>query len=341
VSEVVVTGAKVPPVPTAADLSGRTVYVRRSSSYYASLARLNVELAGHGKPIVVVKEAPETLEDDDLLEMVNAGLLDATVVDDFVAEFWKTVFPNITVNSGAAVRTGGDIAVAMRKENPGMQRAVNVWIRKYGPRTAFGNVINRRYLEDGEYARRASDEAERAKFQRVVELFRKYGDKYELDYLMIAAQGYQESGLDQNVRSRVGAVGVMQLMPATGKELKVGDITQLEPNIHAGVKYVRWMMDEYFKDDPMDRLNRGLMTLAAYNAGPGRIRQLRQEAARRGLDPNVWFGNVEQVASERIGRETVQYVSNIYKYYVAYRLTQEQEDERRRSRERTGSSGSQ
>ena len=122
----------------------------------------------------------------------------------------------------------------------------------------------------------------------------------------------------------------MQVMPATGKDLKVGNITELEPNIHAGIKYLRFMMDEYYKDDPMDPLNKGLMTLASYNAGPARIRQLRREAEKRGLNPNVWFGNVERIASERIGRETVQYVSNIYKYYVAYRLTIEQRDERRR-----------
>jgi membrane-bound lytic murein transglycosylase MltF len=116
----------------------------------------------------------------------------------------------------------------------------------------------------------------------------------------------------------------MQVLPTTAKDLKVGDITKLEPNIHAGVKYVRFMMDTYYKDDPMDPLNKGLMTFASYNAGPGRIRQLRREAEKRGLDPNLWFGNVERVASERIGRETVTYVSNIYKYYVAYRLVFDQ-----------------
>jgi membrane-bound lytic murein transglycosylase MltF len=154
----------------------------------------------------------------------------------------------------------------------------------------------------------------------------------------MAAQGYQESQLDQSVRSRVGAIGVMQIMPATGRDLAVGDITQTEPNIHAGVKYFRFMMDEFYKDEPMTELNKGLMTLASYNAGPGRMRQLRRETARRGLDPNVWFGNVERIVSERIGRETVQYVSNIYKYYVAYRLVMEREGERTRARTAVGGS---
>ena len=159
-------------------------------------------------------------------------------------------------------------------------------------------------------------------------MFKKYGAQYDIDYLLMAAQGYQESTLDHSVKSPVGAIGVMQVMPPTGKELKVGDITELEPNIHAGVKYMRFMMDQYFKDEPMDNLNKTLMTFAAYNAGPGRLRQLRREAGQRGLDPNVWFGNVERVASERIGRETVTYVSNIYKYYITYKLLTEQLERR-------------
>ena len=171
----------------------------------------------------------------------------------------------------------------------------------------------------------------------MADLFKKYGAQYNLDYLLMAAQGYQESTLDQNVKSPVGAIGVMQVMPPTGKQLNVGDITQVDSNIHAGVKYVRFMMDQYFANEPMDDLNKGLMTFASYNAGPGRIRQLRRETERRGLNPNVWFGNVERIASERIGRETVTYVSNIYKYYVAYKLVTA---EQQRKKAAAGSTGS-
>jgi membrane-bound lytic murein transglycosylase MltF len=326
VSEIVVTGKDVSPLATADDLSGREVFVRRSSSYYESLTRLNADLKQRGKPEVTVRDAPEALEDDDLLEMVSAGLVDAVVVHDFVASFWQKVFPGIQLHPGAKLRTDGSIAVAVRKENPRLQQAINIWIKEYGPRTAFGNSLEREYLQSTRYVTRAADQAERQKFEKVVKLFQTYGDRYKLDYLLMAAQAYQESRLDQQAKSRVGAIGIMQVMPATGKELAVGDITQLEPNIHAGVKYMRFMMDQYYKDEPMDALNKGLMTFASYNAGPGRMAQLRREAAKRGLDPNVWFGNVERIASERIGRETVQYVSNIYKYYVAYRLTVEQRD---------------
>ena len=300
----------------------------RSSSYYQSLLELNARLKSAGKPPVVVREAPENLEDEDLLEMVNAGLIGITVVDNYLAEFWKQVFPDLTVHETVVVRTDGTLAVAIRKDSPQLAAGLNAIIDEYGLGTAFGNMMEKRYLQSTKYVKGATSEAERKKFLEMVELFQKYGDQYDVDYLLVAAQGFQESGLDQGVKSQVGAIGVMQLMPATGKELNVGDVAQLEPNIHAGVKYIRFIVDEYFKDEPMTRLDKGLFAFASYNAGPGRIRQLRREAEKRGLDPNVWFGNVEQIASERIGRETVTYVSNIYKYYIAYRLLVEEKERR-------------
>jgi membrane-bound lytic murein transglycosylase MltF len=324
VNQVVVTGPGAPPISTVDDLAGQEVFVRKGSIYDESLARLNEQLKARGKAPVTITAAPDVLEDDDVLEMVNAGLAPITVVDDYLAEFWGTVFKGLTVHRDVTVRSGGQLAVAFRKENPKLRDAVNAWIRKHGKGDAFRNVIERRYLETGTYARNAAAEGERRKLLAVIELFRKYGAQYDLDYLLMAAQGYQESTLDQNVKSPVGAIGVMQVMPATGKELNVGDITKIDANVHAGVKYMRFMMDRYFANEPMDRLNKGLMTFASYNAGPGRIRQLRRETEKRGLNPNVWFGNVERVASERIGREPVTYVSNIFKYYIAYRLLAEQ-----------------
>jgi membrane-bound lytic murein transglycosylase MltF len=328
VSEVVVTGPGAPTIATVDDLAGQEVFVRKGSIYDESLVRLNAQLKARGKPAVIIDEAPAVLEDDDVLEMVNAGLAPITVVDDYLAEFWRQVFTNLQVHSDVTVRSGGSLAVAFRKENPRLREVVNTWLRKHQEGDAFRNVVERRYLKSVKYVKNAAADAERRKFLAVVELFRKYGAQYHVDYLLMAAQGYQESTLDQNVKSPVGAIGVMQVMPPTGKELKVGDITQIEPNIHAGVKYMRFMMDQYFKDEPMDNLNKGLMTFASYNAGPGRLRQLRRETAQRGLNPNVWFGNVERVASERIGRETVTYVSNIYKYYITYRLLANQRERR-------------
>jgi membrane-bound lytic murein transglycosylase MltF len=332
VTEIVVTAPGVAPPVTADDLAGREVFVRPSSSYAESLRRLNESLTGRGKPPVTIKPAPEVLEDDDILEMVNAGLVDTTIVDDFMVEFWHEVFPNVQPQRSVAVRSGAEIAIGVRKNNPKLLQAANAWIKEYGPRTAFGNTMQRRYLRDADYVKDAATEAEQKKFAALGKLFQTYATQYDLDDLLMAAQGYQESRLDQSAKSRVGAIGVMQVMPATGKELAVGDITQTEPNIHAGIKYIRFMIDRYYKDEPMDQLNKALMALASYNAGPGRVRQLRREAAQRGLDPNVWFGNVERIASERIGRETVQYVSNIFKYYVAYRLVRDRKESLERAK---------
>ena len=323
VSEVVVCGPGAPALASVDDLAGKEVYARKDSKYWESLVSLNARLKAGGKPPVEIREIPANLEDDDVLEMVNAGLVPITVVDNYLADFWQKVFKDLTVHDDLALRTDANLAVAIRKNTPRLKAELNAFLAKYGLGTAFGNMLEKRYLVSTSYAKRATSEAERKKLLALADIFRKYGDKYGLDYLLMAAQGYQESQLDQNAKSQVGAIGVMQVMPATGKELKVGDITQLDPNIHAGVKYMRFMIDQYYKDEPMTPLNKGLFTFASYNAGPGRVRQLRREAEKRGLDPNVWFGNVEQVASERVGRETVTYVSNIYKYYVAYKLLME------------------
>jgi membrane-bound lytic murein transglycosylase MltF len=221
------------------------------------------------------------------------------------------------------LRTDGDIAFAIRKNSPKLKAELDAFTITHREGTLFGNITLQKYLQQTHWAKNAVSDEELNKFNTMVTLFRKYGEQYRINWLLMAAQGYQESQLDQTRRSGVGAVGVMQLMPATGKQMQVGDITDLDANIHGGIKYVRFMVDTYYKDAPMDDLNKMLFAFASYNAGPERIRGLRKEAAALKLNPNVWFDNVERVAAEHIGRETVQYVSNIYKYYIAYSLVQD------------------
>ena len=320
VSEVIVSGPASPSLSSVDDLAGKEIFVRQSSSYYESLVALNRRFASESKPAIVITAAPEELEDEDLLEMVNAGLIPLVVVDNHKAIFWKQVFPNITVHDQIAVRTGGEIAWAIRKGSPELLAAVSDFTATHAQGSTLGNIVLTRYLKNAKYVKDAASEAERKKFLALVQYFQRYGSEYDVDWLLMAAQGYQESQLNQAVRSKVGAVGVMQVMPATGKELRVGDITKVEPNIHAGIKYMRFMIDNYYANEPMTKLDKALFAFASYNAGAGRIAQLRKEAVRRGLDPNVWFQNVEYVASEKIGAETVTYVANIYKYYIAYNL---------------------
>lgn len=320
VKELLVSGPSSPDVKNLEQLSGKTVFVRRSSSYYESLQTLNARFAKASLPPVILQKAPEALEDEDLLEMLNAGLIPLIVVDRHKALFWKQVFPKIQVHENIVLRDGGSIAWAVRKDNPQLLAELNNFVKHNRQGSTLGNTILLRYLRSATYVKNAAANRERAKFLQMVEIFRKYGERYDVDWLLMAAQGYQESRLNQSVRSHVGAIGVMQVMPATGKELQVGDIKKIDPNIHAGVKYMRWMIDHYYGDQPMTPLDKALFSLASYNAGPARIARLRAETQKRGFDPNIWFGNVENLAAEKIGAETVTYVSNIYKYYIAYRL---------------------
>ena len=320
VNEVVVTGPDSPKIASVDDLSGKSVFVRKSSSYYESLVALNKQFAAKKKPPVTLREAPESLEDEDLLEMLDAGLIPLIVVNQYTADFWKQIFPKITVHEDVAVRTGGEIAWAIRKNSPQLKAALDDFARRNKVGTSIGNQLLTRYLKDVKYVKSATSAQERKKFQDLVAYFKKYGEQYDVDWVLMAAQGYQESQLDQSVKSHVGAIGVMQLMPATAKEMNVGDVKKTEANINAGIKYMRYMIDQYYGNEPMTNLDKALFAFASYNAGPARVRKLRAEAKERGLDPNVWFHNVEYVAAERVGQETVTYVSNIYKYYIAYRL---------------------
>jgi membrane-bound lytic murein transglycosylase MltF len=335
VDEIVVTGPGGPAINSTDDLSGQEVFVRESSSYHQSLVALNESLAQRGLKPVVIVPAPEEFEDEDLLEMAGSGLVKTVIVDNHKAFFWQRVIPSLTLHSTVALRKGADIAWAIRKDSPKLKAALNRFLAKNGLDSLNARLIFRRYLLNTQYVKSATAEAEMKRFRALVGYFRTYSSKYNLDWMLMAAQGYQESRLNQQAKSHVGAIGVMQIMPETGKDLKVGDITKAEANIHGGIKYIRFMIDEYYEDEPMDDLNKVLFAFAAYNCGPGRVRQLRRQAASRGLDPNVWFDNVERVAASVIGRETVTYVSNIYKYYVSYLLVQGEYMQRRELKKKT------
>jgi membrane-bound lytic murein transglycosylase MltF len=337
VSEIVVSGPASPKIGSLDDLSGKQVFVRKSSSYYESLVALNKKFAAEKKAPVVLKEAPETLEDEDLLEMLNAGLVSLVVVNKYLADFWKQIFPQLTVHDDVAVRTSGEIAWAIRKNSPQLKARLDDFAKRNKVGTSTGNQLLTRYLKNVKYVKNAASAEERKKFLALIQYFKKYGDKYDVDWVLMGAQGYQESQLNQNAKSAVGAVGVMQVMPATGKDMNVGDIHETEANINAGIKYMRWMIDHYYGDAPMTPLDKALFAFASYNAGAGRISQLRKEASKRGLDPNVWFHNVEYVAAEKIGQETVTYVSNIYKYYIAYRLVLESQASKKEAVEKVKS----
>jgi membrane-bound lytic murein transglycosylase MltF len=322
VKELVVAGPTAPALENLDDLAGKEIQVRASSSYYESLRRLNESLKKAGKAPIKLRLADENLEDEDLLEMVNAGLIPMVVVDSHKAQFWTQIFDDLKVHPNIAVNTGGQIGWAFRKNSPQLKAVVNEFVRGHKKGTMLGNIVFNRYLRETKWVKNSLSDEEIRRFRETIEFFKRYADRYGFDWLMVGAQAYQESGIDQSKRSPMGAIGVMQVLPSTAADpnVNIPKIEELENNIHAGVKYMRFIMDRYFKDAEMDDLNRNLFAFASYNAGPARISGLMSQAAREGLNPNVWFHNVEVVAAKEIGRETVQYVSNIFKYYVAYRL---------------------
>jgi membrane-bound lytic murein transglycosylase MltF len=333
VRELIVTGPASPALATLDDLSGKTLHVRKATSYYESVAALNLRLKQDRKAPLKVVELPDALEDEDALEMLAAGLLGLAVVDDWKAQLWAQILPEVKVREDLVLRAEGRTGWAVRKESPKLSGVVADFYRGVVKKQG---VIESRLAQQERRIKRIGDNtasAEWERFEATIRLFEKYGARYGFDPLMLAAQGFQESKLRQDARSAAGAIGVMQLMPDTGKELAVGDIRQLEPNIHGGAKYMNRLMTRYFEDAKFSEQDRTLFAFASYNAGPGTIARMRTEAPKRGLNPDKWFDNVEVVVARRVGLETTTYVRNIYKYYVAYKLALDAQEAARKARE--------
>jgi membrane-bound lytic murein transglycosylase MltF len=315
------------------DLSGHEVYYFRNTIPYEKLQRLSEGLERDGKPPVQLTPAAADLQLDDLMEMVNAGLVPMTVAEDKVAQYWAKVLPNLKVHS-EIVLAESPLAWAVQENTPQLKSVLNEFIADHKVGTLFGNTVRDKYLSRVKWVKNATEGADLDRFEELVRLFHRYGDKYHFPYLLLAAQGYQESGLNQDLRSKAGAVGVMQIKPSTaaGDPIDITGIGKTDRNIEAGAKYLRYMVNHYYANEPMDQVTKGLFALASYNAGPDRIEKLRALAAAEGYNPNLWFNNVEFAAAREIGAETTNYVGNIYKYYLAYKMVAEQDARRQASR---------
>lgn len=318
IDEVVVTHRKTRNIETLDDLAGRQVFVRRSSSYYQSLVNLNNTLVKRQLAPVEIIEAAETLETEDILELVNSGAIAITIADSHLAEVWSKAFADIRVHENLAVRTGGEIAWAVRKNNSALEASLNRFLKEHKQGTFLGNILFNRYFRGTEWITNPlaafKDDAP------YVEHFRTYGEKYGFDWRLLLSLGYQESKLDHSRKSHAGAVGIMQILPATARDPNVGidEVDSLEKNIHAGVKYLAFLRDRYFDAPEIDEHHRVRFALAAYNAGPRRIMEARKRAEKQGRDPDKWFRNVEMEVLRSVGQEPVKYVSNINKYYIIF-----------------------
>jgi membrane-bound lytic murein transglycosylase MltF len=322
VHEIVVLNKKVKDVQTVEDLSDKMVYVLQRSSYVTGLKSLNRRLKKLKRPPIHIKESHDYLVTEDILELVNAGVIDITVADQHEAEAWSQVLPNIVIRKELKINSRGNIAWAVRKKNQALLSSLNDFIQKNKRGTLLGNILFKRYYQNSKWIKNPMAETERKKLNHLIGLFKKYGDRYDFNFLKLSAQAYQESGLDNSKRSPSGAIGIMQVLPRTAsdKHINIKNIHLLENNIHAGTKYLNFLRKRYFSRPEIKPADRVYFSWAAYNAGPAKIYKIRKAAVKRGFNPDKWFFNVEKIAGEIIGRETVDYVANINKYFVAYQL---------------------
>jgi membrane-bound lytic murein transglycosylase MltF len=332
ISEIVLTNKQDNPVKSIEELSGRTVHVRASSSYYESLQKVNKKFEHLGKEKIRIVPISDSLEDEDLMEMLDAGIISMIVVDDWKAKMWAQILPNIRLNENVAIREDSKTGWAFRKNSPLLFKELNEFYKKGAKRLGTIPYLFVKYNRQVDKLQDPTNQKNRTRYAETIKLFEKYGSKYGFDPLMLVAQGFQESKLDQSKRSHAGAVGIMQVMPSTGASMKVGNIKITESNIHAGVKYMNILMTKYFQDANFDDFNRCMFAFASYNAGPNRITKLREVAKNRGLNPDLWLDNVEIVVSEKVGWETTTYVRNIVKYYFSYKLLLELKEEQQKAR---------
>jgi membrane-bound lytic murein transglycosylase MltF len=326
--EIVVTGPDAEPLEALEDLSGRSVYVRRSSSYRESLEKVNRELEEKGLPGAEIVEVNELLDDGAILEMVHDGDIPVTVVDAHIAQLWLQVYPNLSLHDSVRPRENSLIAFAVQKGTPELVGHINAFAKAHGKGTYLGNVLMRRYFESPNWVEQVSEYEAGRRLDGLIATFQASAERYDLDWRRLAAQAYQESGFDQNLRSSRGAIGLMQLMPATAREMGFDDVSTVESNIEAGAKYMRHVIDTYFSEvetnpglDPEAAHEQAYaLALASYNAGPTRISRIRGQAASRGLDPNIWFGQVEPLVARTVGAEPVNYVDNIFEYSIRIQL---------------------
>ena len=339
---IAVTGPGAPELKSVEDLSGKEVWVMPQTRMKKDLEDLNARLKSQGKAPARTRETDPVLEPGDVMEMVDAGVYPVALMQSMQAQFWTQVFDNIEPRNDLALAEDVQLGWAIQKGTPQLKAFLDDFIKTHGIGTSFGNTVMRRYLKQAKYVRNATEVNELKKFQATLPYFKKYSTQYNLDYLLMAAQGYQESRLDQSVKSQVGAVGIMQVLPSTAASapVKIPNIETEENNIHAGARLMSFLIEDHFNEPGLDLRNRMLFAMASYNAGPGKIARCRTLAKGMGYDPNKWFNNVEVAAAKVIGRETTQYVANIYKYYVCYRLAGDTQLRRQEAQKKAGKNSS-
>jgi membrane-bound lytic murein transglycosylase MltF len=317
INTVVISNTSAPPISSLRDLSGKPVLVNRGSSYPGHLADLGEELKKDGLAPPDV-ELVETLETEDIFELVNSGSIPWTIAHEHHAELWKQVLPNLRVYSDLTLGEPARFAWAVRKNNPELLKVLNGFVTSHRQGTVVGNVLLKRYYKSTQWISNPTATVDLEKVQPLIGIFKKYGegDLHAVSWLGLAAVAFQESRFDPKLRSRAGAVGLMQIRPETAAEVGVTGIEDPEKNVQAAARYFDLLAERYFNEPHLDRNDRVAFILAGYNAGPTRIQRLRKEAREHNVDPDRWFGQMETLVLRKVGREPVHYVTNVAKYYL-------------------------
>jgi membrane-bound lytic murein transglycosylase MltF len=321
IKEVLITNKNVKGIDKHEDLAGREIFVREDSSYHFSLKKLNERLAAMDLKPVKIVTLPGLLNTGEIIEMVNAGAIEMTFADSHIASFADDLFSDIKVHDSIVLSDDVRFGWMIRKNNPQLKASLNDFIKTIKKGTLLGNIHFKRYFKENPWVRRALESKDLNKFSAYAPLFKKYGEKYGIDWMLIAALSFQESRFNPNAKSRHGAVGLMQVLPSTAKDMGIPNIESPEDNIHAGVKYLDFVINRYFSDDNLPMDERVRFTLASYNAGPANIRRSRSTTEQMGYDSTIWFGNVEMGTMKQVGPEPVQYVRNINKYYLSFLIS--------------------
>lgn len=336
VQEVLISNKNNPAPTILQELSGKQIIVVSNSSYIIHLERMNQALGRLGLPAIEIIKANPLLEAEDLLEMVNAGLFEYTVVDSHIAEIYKNIFHDLRVQDEFIFHHGGNIAWAINQNLPDLKNALNEFIKKYArPGKFLGNSLYKKYFKNPFWIQQPLSLNALNEIPCLQYYFEKYSEFFDFDWYLIASQAYQESGFKQDLVSKANAVGIMQIKPSTAKSkiVNIPNIHDLETNILAGIKYLAFIRDFYFDKPEYSQEDKINFTLAAYNAGPGRIRKLQRMAEARGLNPHKWHYNVEVMARQEIGQETVDYVTKIQKTKIALKLSKELAEKKHRLKE--------
>jgi len=304
------------------DFAGRTFVVRRSSLYWSLLQQLNPSKNGFK-----VQAAPEALETEHIIDRVARGEYDLTIANDqslAVELSWRK-----DIQSGMALGAEQPHGWAVRRHDVELAEAIDRFLeREY--RGVRYNVLRKRYFESSATRERGNRPGSGSALSPYDELVRKHAQRYAFDWRMVVAQMYQESRFDPDAVSGAGARGLLQVLPRTATQLGVHDLRDPETSIEAGVRYLDWLREQLGSvGASSDAL---WFWLAAYNAGYGHVRDAREIARQQGLNPNLWFDNVERAIllkqEPKVHRttrhgycrcsETVRYVRSIRDRYSAY-----------------------